>query len=61
MDMPLNYVFLELENGGDKLPPEEEKKLRRYRRLSIAKKKHIIDELREFAGKTGENELKIRG
>ena len=52
LDTTPNYLFPGPENEEEKLSPEELKILRRYRRLSCSKKKRIMDELREFAGKT---------
>ena len=50
LDTTPNYLFLGPEE--DELSPEEVKILRRYRRLSSSKKKHIMDKLRELAEKT---------
>ena len=60
-DTTPNYLFYGPEKEEDKLSLEEMKILRKYRRLSSAKKKRIMDELRELTRKSDENELKLRG
>ena len=61
LDTTPNYLFPGPEKEEDKLSPEEMKILRKYRKLSSAKKKRIMDELRELTRKSDENELKLRG